>query len=55
METEEYTEVEKAIISVINNFMLWYTTEEDRGIAREYIGEEHIDYNEWFTINKEEK
>ena len=49
---EPFTEVEELLISVIDNFILWYTTESDRGIAEEYIENEHVDYNEWFKINK---
>lgn len=47
-----FTEVEKLLISVIDNFILWYTTESDSNMAEEYIVSEHIDYNEWFKINK---
>ena len=54
-ETKRFTEVEDALISVIDNFILWYSTESDRGIVEEYIGEEHIDYNDWFELKKEEK
>ena len=50
---EEFTEVEEALISVISNFMLWYTTEENEKIAEEYLSNEHIDYNELFKINKQ--
>ena len=49
---EPFTEVEELLISVIDNFILWYSTESDRGIAEEYIENEHVDYNEWFKINK---
>jgi hypothetical protein len=47
-----FTEVEELLISVIDNFILWYTTESDRKMAEEYIVSEHINYNEWFKINK---
>tara|TARA_Y100000593_G_C4242236_1_gene302757 strand:+ start:496 stop:669 length:174 start_codon:yes stop_codon:yes gene_type:complete len=53
-EIRRFTEVEDALISVIDNFILWYTTESDRGIAEAYIGEEHVDYNDWFELKKEE-
>tara|TARA_Y100001938_G_C8014648_1_gene391942 strand:+ start:525 stop:704 length:180 start_codon:yes stop_codon:yes gene_type:complete len=52
-ETKRFTEVEDALISVIDNFILWYSTESDRGIVEEYIGEEHVDYNDWFELKKE--
>ncbi len=52
-ETKRFTEVEDALISVIDNFILWYSTESDRGIVEEYMGEEHIDYNDWFELKKE--
>ena len=46
---EEYkrTEFEELLISVIDNFILWNTTESDRGLAEEYMDEEHVDYNDW--------
>ena len=49
------TEVEERLISVIDNFILWYTTESDRGIAEEYMDNEHVDYNEIFELKEEEK
>ena len=49
----EFTEVEEALIGVIDNFILWNTTESDIGLAEEYIANEHIDYNELFKINKQ--
>ena len=49
------TEVEERLISVIDNFILWYTTESDRGIAEEYMDNEHVDYNDLFELKKEEK
>ena len=53
---EPFTEVEELLISVIDNFILWNTTESDRGIAEEYIANEHVDYNDWFQeINKGSK
>ena len=52
-ETKRFTEVEEALISVIDNFILWYSTESDRGIVEEYMGEEHVDYNDWFELKKE--
>ena len=45
----EFTEVEQTLISVIDNFILWNTTESDVGLAEEYIANEHIDYNELLT------
>tara|TARA_R100001594_G_scaffold58231_2_gene92216 strand:+ start:167 stop:349 length:183 start_codon:yes stop_codon:yes gene_type:complete len=52
--TKRFTEVEEALISAIDNFILWYSTESDRGIVEEYMSEEHIDYNDWFELKKEE-
>ena len=49
------TELEERLISVIDNFILWYLTEGDRGLAEEYMDNEHIDYNEIFELKKEEK
>ena len=49
----KYTEVEKRLIDAIDNFILWNTTETDRGLAEEYIEEEHIDYNDWFELKKD--
>jgi hypothetical protein len=49
---EPFTEVEELLISVIDNFILWYSTESDRGIAEEYIESEHVDYNDWFKVIK---
>lgn len=49
---ESFTEVEELLISVIDNFILWNTTESDRGIAEEYIESEHVDYNDWFKVIK---
>ena len=49
------TKVEERLISVIDNFILWYTTESDRGIAEEYMDNEHVDYNEIFELKEEEK
>ena len=54
MKKREYTEIEIQLISVINNFILWNTTEEDRGLAEEYIGEEHVNYNKWFETKKQD-
>ena len=50
---EQFTMVEKRLISVINNFILWYTTHEDRELAEEYMSNEHVDYNECFELKKE--
>ena len=49
------TEVEEKLIDAISNFLLWYTTEEDRGIVENYILEDDtVDYNEWFKLKKGE-
>ena len=53
MKEEKYTDVEKRLIDVISNFFLWYSTREDRGIVEEYMGEEHINYNDWFELKKD--
>ena len=50
IEEKPFTEVEELLIDVIDNFILWYTTESDRSIAEEYIENEHIDYNDLFKI-----
>ena len=49
------TDVEEALISVIENFFLWYSTESNREIAEEYMDEEHVDYNDWFQLKQEVK
>ena len=54
MKSNEYTEVEERLIDAISNFFLWYSTQEDRGIVENYISEEDIDYNDWFTIKEDE-
>ena len=54
MKEKIYTDVEDRLIDVISNFMLWYTTKEDRELVEEYIDNEHIDYNEWVKL-KEKK
>ena len=48
------TEVEERLISVIENFFLWYNGDSNYGIAEEYLDNEHIDYNEIFELKKEE-
>ena len=48
----EFTELEQELIGVIDNFILWNTTESDIGLAEEYMANEHVDYNEFFKINK---
>ena len=53
MSENEFTDVEKALIKVISNFFLWYSTEEDIDIAEEYMSNEDIDYNEWFKLKEE--
>ena len=49
----EYTEVEKRLIDVIENFFLWYSGDSDYNIAEEYMGNEHINYNDWFELKKD--
>ena len=45
----EVTENYKKMVSIINNFVLWYTTEEDRGLVESYLANEDEDYIEdWF-------
>ena len=54
---DEFTDVEKRLIDVISNFILWNTTHEDRELAEEFIEVElscDIDYNEWFKLKEEE-
>tara|TARA_Y100000114_G_C11695794_1_gene295929 strand:+ start:376 stop:564 length:189 start_codon:yes stop_codon:yes gene_type:complete len=51
-----FTELEKRLIDVIDNFILWNTTESDRGLAEEFIEADlscGVDYNEWFQLKKE--
>tara|TARA_Y100000401_G_scaffold111172_1_gene109160 strand:+ start:613 stop:801 length:189 start_codon:yes stop_codon:yes gene_type:complete len=51
-----FTELEKRLIDVIDNFILWNTTESDRGLAEEFIEADSscgVDYNEWFQLKKE--
>ena len=51
-----FTELEKRLIDVIDNFILWNTTESDRGLAEEFIEADlscDVDYNEWFELKKE--
>ena len=48
----EFTELEQELIGVIDNFILWNTTESDIGLAEEYMANEHVDYNEFFKIDK---
>ena len=51
-----FTELEKRLIDVIDNFILWNTTESDRGLAEEFIEADlscGVDYNEWFELKKE--
>ena len=53
-----FTELEEFLINVINNFILWNTTHEDRELAEEFIEVElscDVDYNEWFKLKKEEE
>ena len=53
-----FTELEERLISAIDNFILWYTTESDREIVEEFIEAElscDVDYNEWFELRKEKK
>ena len=51
--SNEYTEVEKRLIDVIENFFLWYSGDSDYNIAEEYMGNEHINYNDWFELKKD--
>ena len=53
MSERKYTEVEKRLIDVIENFFLWYSTKSDRQIAEEYLANEHVDYNDWFELKKD--
>ena len=53
MKEEKYTEVEKRLIDVIENFFLWYSGDSDYNIAEEYMGNEHINYNDWFELKKD--
>ena len=53
MKNKKHTQVEKRLIDVIENFFLWYSTKSDRPIAEEYMGEEHINYNDWFELKKD--
>ena len=52
MSKRKYTDVEERLIDVIENFFLWYSGKSDYQIAEEYISEEHVDYNDWFTIKE---
>ena len=53
MSERKYTDVEERLIDVIDNFILWYTTEENRALAEEYLANEHVDYNDWFELKKD--
>ena len=35
---------EEKLVRIIDNFILWYTTESDEGLAEEYVGTEEKDY-----------
>ena len=53
-----FTELEENLINVINNFILWNTTYEDRELAEEFIEADlscGVDYNDWFELKKESK
>jgi len=53
---EQFTMIESRLIDVINNFILWNTTHEDRELAEEFIEADlscGVDYNEWFELKKE--
>ena len=55
---KQFTDVEKRLIDVINNFILWNTTESDRELVEEFIEADlscGVDYNEWFELKKEKK
>jgi len=46
---KRFTEFEEMLIMVIDNFILWNTTETDIKLAEEYIENEHVDYNDWLV------
>ena len=51
-----FTKLEERLIDAIDNFILWNTTESDRGLVEEYIQSDlscGVDYNEWFQLKKE--
>ena len=55
---KQFTDVEKRLIDVIDNFILWNTTESDRELVEEFIEADlscGVDYNEWFELKKEKK
>jgi hypothetical protein len=55
---KEFTELEKRLIDVIDNFILWNTTNSDRELVEEFIEADlscGVNYNEWFQLKKEEK
>ena len=52
-----FTKLEEKLIDAIDNFILWNTTESDRGLAEEFIEAElscDVDYNEWFKVKNDE-
>lgn len=53
---KQFTDVEDRLIDVIDNFILWNTTESDRELVEEFIEADlscGVDYNEWFELKKE--
>ena len=53
---QPFTKFEELLISVIDNFILWNTTESDRELVEEFIEADlscGVDYNEWFELKKE--
>lgn len=53
-----FTELEERLIDVIDNFILWNTTNSDRRLVEEFIEADlscGVDYNEWFQLKKEEE
>ena len=55
---KQFTDLEDRLIDVIDNFILWNTTESDRELVEEFIEADlscGVDYNEWFELKKEKK
>ena len=53
---KQFTDVVDRLIDVIDNFILWNTTESDRELVEEFIEADlscGVDYNEWFELKKE--
>ena len=59
----EVTENYEKLVSIINNFFLWYSTNSDRDLVESYLANEDLDYiDDWFECetckqrrNKDEK